>query len=109
RKYGLFVTMAHQSLTQIGSELKNLILSCAGIQVYFRLSREDASHLAKEAFPHTGSWEQQISELQNLEPRTCYIKNKLHGGIIHINAVPLEAPWKLADVSEREFNRYMDS
>lgn len=92
RKYGLFVTMAHQSLSQIGSELKNLILSCAGIQVYFRLSREDASLLAKEAFPHTGSWEQQISELQNLEPRTCYIKNKMQGGIIHINAVPLEVP-----------------
>ena len=109
RKYGLFVTMAHQSLTQISGELRNLILSCAGIQAYFRLSREDASSLAKEAFPHTGSWEEQISELQNLPPRSCYIKNKLHGGIIHINAVPIDPPWKLLEVSEQEFQQYMNA
>ena len=109
RKYGLYVTMGHQTLSQISSDLRNLILSCSGIQVYFRLSREDASLLAKEAFQYGGNWEEGISELQNLSPRTAYIKNKLHGGIIHINTVFIESPWALVEVTEDEFRKYMNS
>jgi hypothetical protein len=107
RKYALYVTMAHQSLAQISNELRGLILSCAGIQVYFRLSREDASLLAKGAFQYGGNWEQNISDLQNLPVRTCYVKNKLQGGIIHIASVPIEAPWSLVDVSEDVFHEYV--
>ncbi len=109
RKYGLYVTMAHQTLSQISSELRNLILSCSGIQVYFRLSREDASLLAKEAFQYGGSWEEGISDLQSLSPRTAYVKNKLHGGIIHINTVSIEPPWELVEVGEDQFREYMDN
>lgn len=109
RKYGLYVTMAHQTLAQISSELRNLILSCSGIQVYFRLSREDASLLAKEAFQYGGNWEQGISELQNLPLRVCYVKNKMHGGLIHISTVPIDPPWELVEVGEDEFRGYLDN
>jgi hypothetical protein len=107
RKYGLYVTMAHQNLSQISGELKSSIMSCTGFQICFRLSREDASTLAKEAFMYTGSWEQGISELQNLPLRVCYIKNKIQGGLIQINSVPLEAPWEVLKVEEGEFRDYM--
>ena len=109
RKYGLYVTMAHQTLAQISGELRNLIVSCAGIQVYFRLSREDASLLAKEAFQYGGNWEQGISELQNLPLRVCFIKNKMHGGLIHISTVPIEPPWEIVEVREDEFRGYMNN
>jgi len=108
RKYALFVTMAHQSLTQISDELRNLILSSCGIQVYFRLSRQDAQLLAKEAFRYSGSWEEGISELQSLPLRACYVKNKIHGGMIHINAVPMEHPAKVLEVDEDEFRKYVN-
>lgn len=107
RKYALYVTMAHQTLSQISSELRNLILSCSGIQVYFRLSREDSSLLAKEAFQYGGNWEQGISELQNLPHRVCYVKNKMHGGLIHISTVPMETPWELVEVTEDQFRKYL--
>ncbi len=107
RKYGLFVTMAHQTLSQISSELRNSILSCSGVQIYFRLSREDASTLAKEAFPYVGNWEQGTSELQNLPLRVCYVKSKIQGGLIQISSVPIETPWEAIDVEERKFRDYM--
>ncbi len=50
RKYGLSLIMAHQTLAQIPEELRSLILGNAGIQVFFRLNRHDATALSKEAF-----------------------------------------------------------
>jgi hypothetical protein len=107
RKYGLYVTLAHQTLSQISSELRNSILSCTGIHAYFRLSREDASTLAKEAFVYTGNWEQGIAELQNQPLRVCYVKNKIQGGLIQISSVPMEAPWDALEVEESKFRDYM--
>jgi len=46
--------MAHQTLAQISTELRSLILGNAGIQVYFRLNRQDAQLLAKEGFGYSG-------------------------------------------------------
>ena len=109
RKYGLFITMVHQSLSQISTELRDLILSCAGIQVYFRLGRQDAQILAKEAFQYSGSWEQWIGELQNLDQRIFYVKNKIQGGMIHMNAVSIETLPELLEMGESECQKYMDS
>lgn len=109
RKYGLYLTMVHQSLSQIPEELRDLILSCAGIQVYFRLGRQDAQLIAKEAFAYSGSWERWIGELQNLDPRICYIKNKIQGGITHVNAVPIESASELLKMEESKCREYMDS
>jgi hypothetical protein len=108
RKYGLSLIMAHQSLAQIPEELRGLILGNTGIQVYFRLSRHDSQLLAKEAFEYSGQeiktykklspvywslseeWEQYIKELQTLDPRICYVKHKIEGGVIPINTVYIE-------------------
>jgi hypothetical protein len=49
RKFGLCLTMAHQSLKQLDDRLVSLILGNAQTQVYFRVSRQDAERLAKEA------------------------------------------------------------
>jgi hypothetical protein len=54
RKYGLSLIMAHQTLEQIPRELRSVILGNAGIQVYFRMNRQDAELLAKEAFVYDG-------------------------------------------------------
>jgi hypothetical protein len=108
RKYGLYLTMVHQSLSQIPSELRDLILSCAGIQVYFRLGRQDAQFLAKEAFEYSGSWEQWISELQSLPLRVCYIKNKIQGGIIHVSASDVDPAHELLGMEESKCQEYID-
>jgi hypothetical protein len=109
RKYGLYLTMAHQSLSQISEEMRDLILSCTGIQIYFRLGRQDAQLLAKEAFQYSGNWEPWIGELQGLPLRICYIKNKIQGGITHVNALPIESASELLKMEESECQKYIDS
>jgi hypothetical protein len=109
RKYKLYVTMAHQSLAQISGELRDLILGCAGIQVYFRLGRSDAQTLAKEAFHYSGSWDENIGELQNLESRSCFVKNKIQGGIIRINAVTVNSACELLQMRDDVCARYIAS
>jgi hypothetical protein len=110
RKYGLYVCMAHQILSQIDNDLRDLILSCAGIQVYFRLNRQDASLLAKEAFQHGEGWEDGIAELQNLPLRVFYAKNKIQGGIVPIETVAMENPYKLLEpeMGEDEFREHVN-
>jgi len=49
RKFGLCLTMAHQSLKQLDDKLVALILGNAQTQVYFRVSRQDAERLSKES------------------------------------------------------------
>lgn len=49
RKFGLCLTMAHQSLKQLDDKLVSLILGNAQTQVYFRTARDDAERLAKES------------------------------------------------------------
>jgi len=49
RKFGLCLTMAHQSLKQLDEKLISLILGNAQTQVYFRVGRQDAERLAKES------------------------------------------------------------
>jgi hypothetical protein len=46
--------MAHQTLAQLPTDLRSIILGNAGIQVYFRMNRKDAELLAKEAFTYSG-------------------------------------------------------
>ncbi len=49
RKFGLCLTMAHQSLKQLDDKLISLILGNAQTQIYFRVSRQDAERLSKES------------------------------------------------------------
>lgn len=103
RKYGLSLVMAHQSLSQISDSLRGLILASAGLQVYFRVNRQDASLLAKEAFHSPGgegTWEQRISELQHLPPRTFFAKHKIQGGVVELHTLGLESAWGMLGINE---------
>ena len=125
RKYGLSLTMAHQTLAQVSSELRSLILGNAGIQVYFRLNRQDAQLLAKEAFEYSGfevkrvrshspvfwsfaeEWERKIEELQNLAPRVCVAKHKIEGGVLLLYTADMDPAWQTLRMSPNEYWRYL--
>jgi hypothetical protein len=118
RKYGLSLIMAHQTLSQLPTELRSLILGNTGIQVYFRINRKDAELLAKEGFEYSGyevktvsdfrpifwslaeEWEHHIQELQSLPPRVCYAKHKIEGGIIPLQTVEIEPAWEILGMRE---------
>jgi len=113
RKYGLSLTMAHQTLGQISNELRSLILGNAGIQVYFRLNRQDAQLLAKEIFEYSGfevkyfhshsptfwslgeEWERKTAELQRLPLRVCLAKHKIEGGLVLLHTADMNPPWQV--------------
>jgi hypothetical protein len=125
RKYGLSLIMAHQTLAQISTELRSLILGNTGMQVFFRINRQDAEHLSKEAFEYSGfevksqgrsqprywsyreEWEQRIKELQTLSPRFCFAKHKIEGGIIPIQTADIEPAWEILDMNESEYLDFM--
>ncbi len=126
RKYGLSLVMAHQTLAQIPDELRSLILGNAALQVFFRVNRQDANLLAKESFAYSGyevkavrsmspvywsyaeEWERKIRELQDLQPRFCYVKHKVRGGMILIQTAEIDDPWVAASMQEEEFERFME-
>jgi len=125
RKYGLSIIMAHQTLAQISTELRSLILGNTGIQVYFRTNRHDAQLLAKEAFEYSGyelknvslrgskywslgeEWEKHIGELQALPPRSCYVKHKIQGGVIPIHTVEIESVYPQFEMDESEYQLFL--
>ncbi len=51
RKYSLSMTMAHQYLDQLLSDLRSAVLNTIGTVVCFRVGYKDASMLVKEIFP----------------------------------------------------------
>jgi len=126
RKYGLYLILAHQTLAQIPTELRYLILGNTGIQVYFRLNRHDSQILAKEAFEYSGyevktyyylhpifwtlgeEWEHKTEELQNLPPRCCWAKHKIEGGLIPIFTVEVEPAWEILGMEEEEYYKYLE-
>lgn len=125
RKYRLSLIMAHQTLAQIPTELRSLILGNTGIQVYFRINRQDAQLLAKEAFEYSGyevktmssfrpnfwslgeEWEHHIEELQNLSPRVCYVKHKIEGGVIPIQTVEIEWAREVLEMGEDKYQEFL--
>jgi len=125
RKYGLSLIMAHQTLAQIPTELRSLILGNAGIQVCFRLNRQDSNLLAKEAFEYSGyevktfssfspkfwslgeEWEHYISELQKLPPRYCYVKHKIEGGVVLLQTVDIEMTEGILDMDEDQYQKFI--
>lgn len=125
RKYGLSLIMAHQTLAQIPTELRSLILGNAGIQVCFRLNRQDSNLLAKETFEYSGyevktfssfspkfwslgeEWEHYISELQKLPPRYCYVKHKIEGGVVLLQTVDIEMTEEILDMDEEQYQKFI--
>ena len=127
RKYGLSLVMAHQTLAQVPGEIQSLILGNIGIQVVFRVNRQDAERLAKESFQYSGyniksamlhkinywslgeEWEQNTERLQGLNPRQAWIKHKIEGGLIQIETVDVDPPWQRLGLSPWEFGEVMES
>jgi hypothetical protein len=125
RKYGLSLTMAHQTLAQIPEELRSLILGNTGLQVYFRVNRHDAQLLAKEAFDYSGyevktfasthpvfwtlgeEWEHKTEELQNLPPRCCYAKHKTQGGLLPLFTADVVPAWEVLGMNEDDYLEYL--
>ena len=107
RKYRLALLLAHQNLAQLPTTLRASILSNCGLQVYFRISRDDSNILAKESLASIYSepvgWEQYIQALQELPRRACVIKNKIDGGVIAIRTLDLPSPHEVAGMDEKEF------
>ncbi|PKN52830.1 MAG: hypothetical protein CVU55_06315 [Deltaproteobacteria bacterium HGW-Deltaproteobacteria-13] len=116
RKYGLSLIMAHQTLAQISAELRSLILGNTGMQVCFRVNRQDAQLLAKETFRYSGEgakiypggeWEHYTEELQDLAPRCCYAKHKIEGGVIPLQTVEIEPAWEVLGMEEDEYAHFL--
>jgi Type IV secretion-system coupling protein DNA-binding domain len=129
RKYGLSLIMAHQTLEQIPSELRSVILGNAGIQVYFRMNRKDAELLAKEGFIYDGyqvktmqisgdkintkfwsmgeEWEHNFAELQNMPPRHCIVKHKIQGGMLPLETEDIDPAFEMLDMTPEEYAEYL--
>jgi hypothetical protein len=131
RKYGLSLIMAHQTLQQIPMELRSIILGNAGIQVYFRMNRQDAQLLAKEAFTYSGynvktvqmrsnridtkfwslgeEWERNFAKLQDLPPRHCFVKHKIEGGMLPLETEDIDPAWQALDMRPDQYLDYLQS
>ena len=125
RKYGLSLVMAHQTLAQVPSDLRSLILGNTGIQVYSRVGHHDAQILANEAFVfaeheaipssgrgfrYRGPGEQRqllAQDFQDLPPRVCYVKHKIAGGLIMIRTVDLESPWEQLGLDQADYQEHL--
>jgi len=107
-KYKLSLTLAHQNLSQLPTDLRASILTNCGLQAYFRVARLDAELLAKEAFAgvydDTQKWEGYFQQLQTLPNRICVVKNKLAGGIVFIRTPNILPAWKKFGFSEKGFS-----
>jgi hypothetical protein len=131
RKYGLSLIMAHQTLDQIPTDLRSIILGNAGLQVYFRMNRGDAQLLAKEAFTYSGyniktiqmrgnridtkfwslgeEWERNFAKLQSLPPRHCFIKHKIAGGMLPLETASIAPTYQVLRMSPKEYLAYLES
>ena len=105
RKYGLSLTLAHQYLDQLSSDLRSAVFNTIGTIVCFRVGYKDASVLVKEIFPspdysqsngqelrlrsmnsilipmvipkfQASNWDMLTRELSNLEMREFWFKKR---------------------------------
>ena len=74
RKYKLVLHMANQNVDQIPRELRASILANVWLQIFFRLSYQDANLLASEINPKNK--QEVIRRLTDLHTREAYIKIK---------------------------------
>ena len=131
RKYRLSLILAHQTLEQIPTDLRSIILGNTSIQVYFRMNRQDAQLLAKEAFTYSGynvktvqmrrdwidarfwslgeEWERNFAKLQSLPPRHCFIKHKIAGGMLPLQTVSIDPAHQVLGMSPEDYAAYLES
>jgi Type IV secretion-system coupling protein DNA-binding domain len=114
RKFGLHLTLAHQTLGQMPSERLRAALGNIGTKIVFAVDRSDAEIMAKKLFMVDGeeikhevedelqqekshpvyyslseAWEKSIQAIQTLRPRSCLVKTP-HGGVrkLHTISIP---------------------
>lgn len=108
RKYGLFLILAHQHLSQVPKILQDSILTNCGIQACFQISRADASIMAKELltpiYSQPPGWEINVQLLQGLEGRMCFIKSKKHHGVIAVQVPQTLDPWQVSAQAKGELD-----
>jgi hypothetical protein len=130
RKFGLFLKMAHQTWSQASARLRGALQN-VGVELAFRLGREDAEYTAHMmakvnalSIKHTveddtaeerthpvfyslpEQWEAFIQQLQELKPQRFYLKipgkRALTGQSVYLNTRPQLDPQELA-MTEREY------
>src|ERR687896_1736930 len=131
RKYGLSLIMAHQTLDQLPTDLRSIILGNTGIQVYFHMNRKDAEVLAKEAFTYSGyniktvqwrsnridtrfwslgeEWEHNFAKLQALPTRHCIVKHKIKGGMLPLETVSIKPAYQVLSMNPEAYAAYAQS
>ena len=74
RKYGVGLTLAHQYLAQLDSDIRSAVLGNAGTLISFRVGAEDASFLAREFQPRF-----EVEDLLRLPNHSIYLKLMIDG------------------------------
>jgi len=74
RKYGVGLTLAHQYLHQLESDIRHAVLGNAGTIISFRVGPEDAAILAKEFQPTFD-----MEDILNLPNYRIYLKLMIGG------------------------------
>jgi Type IV secretion-system coupling protein DNA-binding domain len=115
RKFGLHLTLAHQTLGQMTSERLRSALGNVGTKIVFAADRADAEVMARQLFLVSGeaikhevedehqqekshpvyyslpeAWEQATQAIQTLKPRTCLVKTS-RGGVRQVYTIPIPA------------------
>ncbi|MCA9938217.1 MAG: TraM recognition domain-containing protein [Anaerolineales bacterium] len=122
RKFGLHLTLAHQSLGQINERLKSA-LGNIQLKIVFGVARQDAEALAPHLFQVGGQrpsvpspvrsgrtplpyyalqeeWERTIQTLQNLPPRVAMVRSPEHAQVARLKTIILKYP--VVDLSSLE-------
>ena len=113
RKYGLHLTLAHQTLAQVNERMRGA-LGNIQLKTIFGVSRSDAEVLAKHLFQVDSEkvkheveqpeqqershpvyyslpeeWERFVQQLQNLEPRKAYVRRPRRRAVERINTITI--------------------
>lgn len=113
RKFGLHLTLAHQTLGQMPGERLRAALGNIGTKIVFAADRDDAEVMARKLFFASGEnikhevenegqqdrthpvyyslqedWEQAIQAIQNLRPRTCLVRTPGRN-VVKLHTIPV--------------------
>jgi DNA helicase HerA-like ATPase len=124
RKYGLYLVMAHQDWTQASARLKGALAN-AGLEVVFRLGRDDAEYTARkigrvdpkttrqdltraesESAGMAEQWERQVQAIQDLRAREAFIRPPT-GAAVQVRTLPMADPVVDAQVLAAVEQRYL--
>lgn len=119
RKYGLHLTLAHQTLSQVDERIQGA-LGNVQTKVVFGVSRSDAERLAKDIFRPTGEeikegdslgrvlyyslqeeWEKYTQLLQTLTAQHAYVQSPNREEPIKIKTIPIQYTDTMPNVVEK--------